>query len=52
LLVVQYVFDTPIQITFNSLFGFGRRPVAHTCDCTLEVATTHIPTYSDYAEYS
>jgi len=37
-------FDTPIQITFNGLSGLGRRPVAHTCDCTLELTCTYTPT--------
>ena len=45
---MQHVFDTPIQITFNSLTGLGWHPVAPTCDCTLELPRTYT-TYSDFA---
>ena len=31
-----------IKIDFNGLTGFGRRPIAHTCDCTLELPTSYI----------
>ena len=28
---------TGISVTFNSLSGLGRRPIAHTCDCILQL---------------
>ena len=31
-----------IEIFFNSLSGFGRRPIAHTCDFMLELPTTYM----------
>ena len=31
-----------LKIDFNGLTGFGRRPIAHTCDCTLELPTSYI----------
>ncbi|XP_065903937.1 uncharacterized protein [Dysidea avara] len=37
-----------IQITFNSLSGYARRPVAHTCGFTLEISTD----YSNYLQFS
>ena len=36
-----------INITFNSLSGFARRPIAHTCTCTLEIPTT----YANYDDF-
>ena len=36
-----------IRITFNSLSGLARRPIAHTCDCSLELPTT----YSNYNDF-
>jgi len=36
-----------IDITFNSLAGFARRPIAHTCNCTLEIPTTYV-NYDDF----
>ena len=36
-----------IAVTFNCLDGFGRRPIAHTCSCTLELPTTYV-TYTDF----
>ena len=35
-----------ISVTYNRLDGFGRRPIAHTCSCTLELPTTYF-TYTD-----
>ena len=39
-----------IDITFNSLAGFARRPIAHTCNCTLEIPTTYI-NYDFHSEF-
>ena len=36
-----------IKVTFNSLSGLGRRPIAHTCDCTLELPTSYV-NYDDF----
>ena len=36
-----------IRIAFNSLSGLARRPLAHTCDCSLELPTT----YSNYDDF-
>ena len=36
-----------IKITFNSLSGFARRPIAHTCTCTLEIPVTYV-NYDDF----
>lgn len=36
-----------IIVTFNSLSGIQRRPIAHTCDCVLELPTS----YSSYPEF-
>lgn len=36
-----------IKVTVNSLSGFARRPISHTCDCTLELPST----YSTYPEF-
>ena len=36
-----------INITFNSSTGLGRRPLSHTCSCTLELSTTYV-TYTDF----
>ena len=33
---------TGISVTFNSLSGLGRRPIAHTCDCILQLSSTHL----------
>ena len=38
-----------ICITFNSLQGFARRPISHTCSCTLELSTSYL-TYPEFAE--
>ena len=36
-----------INITFNSMSGFARRIIAHTCSCTIEVPTL----YNSYADF-
>ena len=38
----------PITICFNNISGFGRRPIAHTCDCLLELSRS----YSTYQDFS
>ena len=37
----------PIHITFNNLTGLSRRPISHTCDCTLELPIS----YATYPEF-
>ena len=39
--------STEILVTFNSLGGLARRPLAHTCDSTLELSST----YMNYEEF-
>ena len=34
-------------MTFNKLDGLARRPIAHTCGCTIELPVT----YSTYTEF-
>ena len=41
-------FIDEIKITFNGLSGVSRRPIAHTCSCTLELPTS----YSTYLEFA
>ncbi len=36
-----------IKVTFNSLSGLARRPIVHTCGCTLELPTS----YSNYDDF-
>lgn len=36
-----------VTVTFNALTGLGRRPIAHTCSCTLELPAT----YETYVEF-
>lgn len=36
-----------IEITFNGLSGFARRPIAHTCDCMLELPVD----YTNYDDF-
>ncbi len=36
-----------LVITFNSLSGFTRRPIAHTCGCTLELSSSYT-TYNEF----
>ncbi len=39
--------DFPIKVVFNNLTGFGRRVIAHTCDCTVEFPSS----YETYPEF-
>lgn len=41
------VLGQSIKISFNSLHGLARRPIAHTCDCQLDLPTT----YSNYPDF-
>ncbi len=34
--------EEPIKVSFNSLSGLARRPIAHMCACRLELSTTYI----------
>ena len=36
-----------IKVEFNALSGFARRPIAHTCDCILELPTSYM-NYEDF----
>ena len=36
-----------IKVEFNSLSGFARHPIAHTCDCVLELPMS----YTNYDEF-
>ena len=36
-----------IMVSFSSLTGLGRRPVAHTCDCLLEIPCSYI-SYTEF----
>ena len=40
--------DRQILVTFNSLSGLARRPIAHCCSCTLELSSE----YDSYFEFS
>ena len=40
-----------IKVEFNALSGFGRRPIAHTCDCVLELPTSYINYDDFYGEF-
>ena len=42
--------DNDICITFNSLSGLSRRPIAHTCAFRLELPSTYL-TYHDFEEF-
>ena len=39
--------NSDITVMFNSLTGLARRPIAHTCDCTLELSRS----YASYMEF-
>ena len=39
--------DKKITMSFNNLSGLGRRPIAHTCDCLLELPVSYI-SYLDF----
>ena len=43
------VIDKKITVTFNRVFGLARRPISHTCSCTLELSVIYL-TYPDFAE--
>lgn len=38
-----------IEVSFNSLSGLARRPIAHTCSCMLEIPATYI-NYDDFTK--
>ena len=38
-----------IDVTFNNLNGLARRPISHTCDCSLELSRSYA-TYMDFEE--
>ena len=40
-----------IMVSFSSLTGLGRRPVAHTCDCLLEIPCSYISYMEFTAEF-
>ena len=40
-----------ITVTFNSLSGLARRPIAHTCDFTLELPVTYVNYDDFYGEF-
>ena len=40
-----------IRVEFNGLSGFGRRPIAHTCDSVLELPTSYINYDDFYGEF-
>jgi len=39
----------PIYVVFNNLMGLARRPIGHTCSCTLEHSHSYA-TYLDFAQ--
>ena len=43
------VLNKKISVTFNSLSGIARRPISHTCNCTLELPGTYL-TYPEFAK--
>ena len=40
-----------IQITFNNLSGLARRPVSHTCSCTLELPISYKTRHEFISEF-
>lgn len=40
--------STPMKVVFNGLSGLERRPIAHTCDCKLELPRT----YSSFLDFA
>ena len=40
-----------VRVEFNALSGFGRRPIAHTCDCVLELPTSYTNYEDFYGEF-
>ncbi len=43
--------DRSITVTFNNLSGLARRPIAHTCDCTLELSVDYRTSLEFIAEF-
>lgn len=41
--------DKSIKVSFNNLHGAARRPISHTCSCTLELSTSYY-TYLDFEQ--
>ena len=41
--------SNPITVGFNNLTGLGRRPISHTCNCTLELSISYA-TYPEFEE--
>ena len=40
-----------IQVTFNNLTGLGRRPVSHTCSCTVELPDSYKTKHEFISEF-
>ena len=40
-----------IQVTFNNLSGLARRPVSHTCSCTLELPVSYKTRHEIISEF-
>ena len=40
-----------INVTLNNLSEFARRPISHTCDCTLELSTDYRSSVEFVAEF-
>ena len=43
--------SSEILVTFNSVSGLARRPLAHTCDSTLELSSTYMNYEDFYSEF-
>ena len=41
-----------IKVHFNSLKGIARRPISHTCSCTLELPTSYVSFLEFEKEFS
>ena len=41
------LFNNRISVTFNSLSGLARRPIAHTCDSIIELPSKYV-TYPEF----
>ncbi len=41
-----------ITISFNTLSGLARRPIAHTCDCMLELSSTYLNYDEFYIDFA
>ena len=44
--------NSDITVMFNSLTGLARRPIAHTCDCTLELSRSYASNMEFENEFS